>query len=513
MGVDDDFFRLGGDSILSIQATTRARRAGLPITTTDVFTNRTIARLAEIVGRRSDSDHALSDPGTAPLWPIAAAHIDRPGFEQFAQSYVFVTPAGVDRDAIERILLRVVDHHRVLRGHLDRDSNGTLGFTLPTEPARSVGDRLRDDIITGTWASGEWIRRIDDVVAEMSAQLDPYDGVLWRAAWYTDPEEIAGRLILVVHHLVIDGVSWRILEDDLAHAGAIETTSAGEAPLPVGTTITAWAHALSTRAAEPDVLAQADYWRTVVEADGAVLGSRRVDPVRDTTADTGDIPVAVPAAVTAAVLVSLPAALSARVDDVLLGTLAIAVAAWRARRSLDRRPLVIGLEGHGREDAFVPGADLSRTVGWFTTSYPVLLDTDEIDPSAALHDSTLAAEAILRVKHHLSRFRPAESGTGCCATSPLEPPTVSPLLRTSRSTTSVDSAPEVTPPPRGRAHPRRPASVAIPLTRCPSRRCWTSMSPRSLIRTERSWKGPSATRPESSPRPIPANWSSCGPPQ
>ncbi|OZC71168.1 hypothetical protein CH251_16510, partial [Rhodococcus sp. 06-462-5] len=405
LSIDDDFFRLGGDSISSIQVVSKARRAGLSCSAAEVFDRRTIEGLARLIDERV-GDAIASGPVAVPtsrLWPIAAAHVDQPGFGSYSQSFVFVTPAGMSGSQLDRTLTRVVRHHSALRGSVVRE-DGLSMFTVPAAdvPLETVGDRIAMSTIDNGWAHPSWTKRIDSLVAELSQKLDPHNGVMWHAAWCTDPSEATGRLVTVVHHLVVDGVSWRILEDDLAHAYALETGATTADLLPVGTSITSWSSALWARSTDADIVAQESYWSDVAAHITPTVASRSVDPILDTGATAATVPISVPAGVTRAVLEDVQRTLSAGADEVLLGALAIAVGVWRAQRGLGRRPAVVGLEGHGRQETLIPGAELGRTIGWFTTWYPVIVDTGDIDPEAALMDSQTAADAVLRVKESLA---------------------------------------------------------------------------------------------------------------
>ncbi|GAA1829193.1 hypothetical protein GCM10009836_03760 [Pseudonocardia ailaonensis] len=400
VGADDDFFRLGGDSILSIRVVSRARRAGVVVSAAEVFTVRTVAGLAALAdGRATGEVVALPDATESVLLPVAAQHLGEPGFTSFTQSFVYVTPAGLSADQLERVLARVVDHHGALRGRLVGDAarwrfrveDGTTARRLDVEPP---------------WTEPGWRERLRAAIDTLSQDLHPQQGVLWRAAWFPGDDRGEGRLLLVVHHLVVDGVSWRILGDDLRHAWELETGATAEPLPPTGTSVTAWAAALARRTTDTDIAAQRDYWTADAEA-GLPLGARHLDPAVDTYATAGAIAMEIPADVTTSLLVDLPRLLSAGVDDVLLGALTSAVGAWRARRTVR-----VGLEGHGREEPLVPGSDLTRTVGWFTSWYPVSLSTDDVDPAAAVTDPSAAADAVLRVKEHLARVPTKGVGYG-----------------------------------------------------------------------------------------------------
>ncbi|TGD36260.1 condensation domain-containing protein, partial [Brevibacterium aurantiacum] len=407
LSVDDDFFRLGGDSILSIQVVARAKRSGVTVTAAEVFTTRTIAGLATLADARAGQereDTALDDVSSVGLWPIAAQTINNPGFGSFAQSFAYTTPPELTSDVLHTVLTRIVDHHPALRGILSSDQNTSTGwrFDIQDIDRVDVTTRIVHTHLDISWSSPQWQEQIKKSTKELTEHLAPEAGLIWRATWYTSDEEADGRLLIVIHHLVVDGVSWRILADDLKQAWELETGATGDALLPVGTSLTTWAHALTTRAADSDVTDQLNYWQQVSATNEPLLGTRALDPSRDTGATARHINVTVPADVTRTVLGTVPHLLSAEVNDVLLGALTIAVGAWRAQRGVDHRGLVVGLEGHGREETFVPGSDLSRTVGWFTTWYPVALDTDEIEPAVAAVDPDSAAEAVLRVKDRLA---------------------------------------------------------------------------------------------------------------
>ncbi|WP_281688857.1 non-ribosomal peptide synthetase [Pseudonocardia thermophila] len=390
LGVDDDFFRLGGDSILSIRVVSRARRAGVVVTAAEVFTVRTIGGLAALADGRAATDAvALPEVSESVLLPIAAQHAGDPGFASFTQSFVYVTPPDLTADRLERVLARVVEHHGALRGRL---AGGRFRIDAPG----SIAGRTE---VRDPWTGPEPLRATTE---RLSRQLDPEQGELWRAAWFPGRSGEAGRLLLIVHHIAVDGVSWRILGDDLRHAWELETGATAEPLEPTGTGVTTWAEALARRAADDDIAAQRVYWASAAEA-GPALAGRELDPAHDTYATAGEIPIEIPAEITTSLLVDLPRLLTAGVDDVLLGALTSAVGAWAAARGSARRAVRVGLEGHGREEPLIPGADLTRTVGWFTSWYPVVLSTDDVDPVAAVDDPRAGAGAVLRVKEHLAR--------------------------------------------------------------------------------------------------------------
>ena len=194
------------------------------------------------------------------------------------------------------------------------------------------------------------------------------------AVWFRK----ASRLLLMIHHLAVDGVSWRILLSDLAAAwGAMVR---GEAPMlePEATPFRRWAQYISERANHQSVLSELEYWKTVLSGSPLFPG-KCLETAKDNIASAGNLRVSLPLELTTALLTSVPEAIYGQINDVLLTALALASFQWRRRYSAtDDTTITIDLEGHGREP-MDSGFDLSRTVGWFTSVFPVRLDLQDID--------------------------------------------------------------------------------------------------------------------------------------
>ncbi|MYX21117.1 condensation domain-containing protein, partial [Streptomyces sp. SID8380] len=241
---------------------------------------------------------------------------------------------------------------------------------------------------------------------EARAGLDPEAGAMVRAVWYDAGPGRAGRLLLLVHHLAVDGVSWRALLPDLA--AAWDAVREGRAPAlaPVEMSFARWSRLLGARAAEPATADELPWWTDVL-AEGAGLPlPRPLDAARDTVATTGYVSLTLPPHLTGPLLGAVPAAFGASVNDVLLTAFALAVGDWRSRvLGGTGGPVLVDLEGHGRDEDIAGDADLSRTVGWFTTVVPVRLDPG---PSGA--DDSEAAVA--RVRAHLTGLPGAGTGHG-----------------------------------------------------------------------------------------------------
>ncbi|WP_172457487.1 non-ribosomal peptide synthetase [Pseudonocardia sp. N23] len=380
VGPDDSFFALGGDSIMSIQLVSTAREDGIAITPRAVFERRTPAGLAAVATLTGAAAVRHDDGvGEVPATPILAEMLERGGdHRRFSQSTVLTLPASVTGAALRHAVATVVDHHGALRARLAGDH-----LVVPAPGSLPVERVLRREALPegATWADS-WVVDTWNAAAD---RLDVEDGVPIQVVWL-DGGDRGSRLFVLVHHAVVDGVSWRILGPDLAAAYR------GEPLAPVPTSLRTWALGLTAL----DRSAELPLWREVLADPEPALGTRELDPEVDVVATMREVVVEVPADVTDAVLTTVPEAFHGGVDDVLLSGLALATAKVRGGEHV-----LVGLEGHGREDDVVDGADLSRTVGWFTSVHPARLDLTGLDVDDAFAGGPAAGTLVKRVKEHL----------------------------------------------------------------------------------------------------------------
>ncbi|MER8193160.1 amino acid adenylation domain-containing protein [Streptomyces microflavus] len=384
VGVDQDFFQLGGDSILAISLLSALREAGLHVTARQIFSNSTVGALAAVASREDVStvDHADTATGSVVGSPIVQwLGETTDAIDGFVQSVVLNTPAELTADALDTVLTALLARHDMLRARLVR------------------GERWSFDIPQAGQATAGWQESdgpLEECVEHATAGLDPDNGVMLRAVWRRE----ARQLVLVAHHVVVDGVSWRILMDDLATAWRQHTSGAPVELLPVGTSFRRWTQLLGRTPFDQD---RTYFGRALPGAD-APIGRRPLTDA-DTVARERTRTVSVGPEATAALLGEIPARFHAGVNDVLLTALAVALARWRRDRGQEQTFAHIELEGHGREGRFVADAagfepELSRTVGWFTTLFPVT-----VDPGTApdLTAPAYLAAALKAVKEDLSR--------------------------------------------------------------------------------------------------------------
>ncbi|KAF0846969.1 non-ribosomal peptide synthetase [Nocardia caishijiensis] len=400
VGADDSFFALGGDSILSIQLVARAKAVGLGFSTQDVFEHKTVAGLAAMATEAGGAPQLRELPGggigPVPLSPIVHAMLGRGHYDRFAQATLVELPDRLDSGHLVRALQTLLDRHDMLRAVLRVTTTGEHHLEVP-----APGSVDADSVVTHVTLDHRDATEVDRHLQTAADHLDPAAGVLVRAVRIQDGTGAGPDLLwLVVHHLAVDAVSWRILLADLARAWL--QVSTGEDPQPGlrTTSVRSWLHGLTERTAarRPAELAR---WKAVLAEGNRSLGSRSLDPERDVVATAGRIRSRLAADVTEDVLTGIPARFHGSANDPLLAALALALAHWRALRGDSSGPELISLEGHGREEQAVPGADLSGTVGWFTTRFPVRLDLPGIDLDDAFTGGPAAGAAIKQVKEQL----------------------------------------------------------------------------------------------------------------
>ncbi|NWE18993.1 non-ribosomal peptide synthetase, partial [Pseudomonas sp. P7548] len=350
VGLDDNFFELGGDSIISIQVVSRARQAGIRLSPRDLFQYQSVRSLARVA---SVEQAIVIDQGPVCgeviLTPVQQAFFSEaiPARHHWNQSLLLTPREALDPVRLEAALIQLINHHDALRLRFVEQSDGwqqTHGAPVT--------------------ASGLWQSHAHNDVElaalcdEAQRSLDLAQGPLMRAALVTQADG-GQRLLLVVHHLAVDGVSWRILLEDLQQAYR-------NVALPAKTSAYQhWAQRLQAHAQTLD--AQLPYWQAQsIDADlpcdnpqGGLqnrLGTKL--EIRLNAEDTRQL------------LQDAPAAYRTQVNDLLLTALARVISRWNGQEAA-----LIQLEGHGREDLF-DDVDLTRTVGWFTSLFPVRLQAE-----------------------------------------------------------------------------------------------------------------------------------------
>ncbi|MGQ0777623.1 MAG: condensation domain-containing protein, partial [Pseudonocardiales bacterium] len=404
IGTEDNFFELGGDSIMSIQLTSRARQAGIVLSPQDVFRYKTVADLAAVAKNTSkaateDVDAGLGRVQATPVMQWLG-ELGVP-IDSFHQAMLLRIPAGMRKESLVIAVQEVLDHHDLLRSRLHRTRENELVLEVMPRGSAKADVIVSQEDIAGL-SDDQVQTRLTQQRKAAGARLAPEAGVMMNVTWFDTEAEKPDYLLLVVHRLVIDEVSWRLLVLDLASAW--EAVVSGRRPelQPVGSSFRQWSQRLTQEAHDDCRVAELALWQQALDGGaGPVLGTRPLDSRRDTVGWKRQLNLSLPVEQTAPLLTKVPTAFHAGVDDVLLTALALAVSDWRRCRGQGKDTAVlVNLEGNGRE-ATIGDVDLSRTIGWFTTIFPVRLDAGEIGWDQVRAGGPAVGDALKRVKEQL----------------------------------------------------------------------------------------------------------------
>jgi amino acid adenylation domain-containing protein/non-ribosomal peptide synthase protein (TIGR01720 family) len=373
VGVDDNFFELGGDSILAIKVISRLRKRGIRLTSRQLFEHRTVRTLAAVAAAEPGAEAAVGAAvsAAAPLTPIQRSFFERglPNPSHYNQSMLLRVRDRLDAGAVEGALAALLAHHDALRLRFRPAADGS--WTQETGGAAAKAPF--DTVDLSALPHAARAAAVEAVCAERQASLDIAAGALMRAVLFECGADEPQRLFVCIHHLAVDGVSWRILLEDLETA--VGQLQAGR-PVALGektTSFTRWAARLAEHAASGALNAEAAYWTDAARAVALPLpaeGDRAGGAPRTVAVELTEDE-------TRALLQEVPAAYRTQINDVLLAAVARALAGWTGADAVR-----LAMEGHGREELF-GGVDLSRTVGWFTSLFPVHLAVPAEDEGPA----------------------------------------------------------------------------------------------------------------------------------
>ncbi|MDY7096361.1 MAG: condensation domain-containing protein, partial [Acidobacteriota bacterium] len=375
VSINDDFFELGGDSIVSLKIISRLHREGLRVTPRQIFEHSTVAELAAVAGSAVEIDAEQGAvTGEVPLLPIQRWFLES-GLESLHHTTLPVLLQLKNRwkvGPLQRSLTELLTYHDAMRISFQQVEDGWRQINHGPElqlPFQVVDlSRLSED------HRGQ---AQESVAARLQASFRVDRPPLVRFALFDHGMTERQRLFLVAHHLIMDNVAWEVVVRDLAE---IYTTveMGGKPDLPPKTTsFKRWAERLAEYGASEAMAAEAPYWADPARRDVAPLPVDFEGGINDDRSES-EVQRALSAEVTQALLQEAPKAYRTRLVEVLLGSLTEAFGAWTGERLL-----LVDFEGHGREDLF-DDVDLSRTAGWFASLYPVLVDLRGVDGEASV---------------------------------------------------------------------------------------------------------------------------------
>ncbi|MBT9300751.1 non-ribosomal peptide synthetase [Pseudomonas sp. TAE6080] len=384
VGLHDNFFELGGDSILSIQVVSRARQAGIHFSPRDLFQHQTVQALAA-VATRSELITAEQGVLTGPTGMTPIQHwffdSDIPARQHWNQALLLAPVQALDPHRLEQALLAVLEHHDALRlSFTQRDAQWNAEHLAVPEGGVLWLAQVTD------------MQQCEALFVDAQRSLDLEHGPLLRALLVDGPIG-QQRLLIAIHHLVVDGVSWRVLLEDLQNV--YRQLSDGQAvSLPAKTSaLRDWAARLQAYASSESLREELSLWQQQLAGPPVELPVDRAHgSLRNRDAQT--VSVRLDAERTRQLLQQAPSAYRTQVNDLLLTALARVLCRWSGHEST-----LIQLEGHGRETLF-DEIDLTRSVGWFTSAYPLRLTPLDIEEASGQGASIKAIKEQLRAVPH-----------------------------------------------------------------------------------------------------------------
>ncbi|MEM8777887.1 MAG: amino acid adenylation domain-containing protein, partial [Cyanobacteria bacterium P01_G01_bin.49] len=373
VGIDDNFFQLGGDSILSIQVISKANQIGLQLTPQQLFEYPTIAQLAA-VAKTSEFIKAETGlvTGEFPLTPIQhwffTQQFSNP--HHWNQSVLLEVRQDLEFQILEQVIKALLQHHDALRLRFQPTEKGWQQVNVAPDERVPVS---RVDL--SGQSEREQETAMASIEAERQASLNLSTGPLMQITYFDLGKDRQARLLMIIHHLAVDGVSWRILLEDLQTA--YEQVSQGEKIcLPAKTTaFKQWSEKLNEYANSSALLSELEYWQKQTSKQTNPLPTDFPFPQEqtvNTVASARTVSGSLTSQETQDLLQEVPKAYQTQINDILLTALVQCYCQWAQETSL-----YLTLEGHGREDLF-PDVNLSRTVGWFTTHFPIVLSLEQV---------------------------------------------------------------------------------------------------------------------------------------
>ncbi|MHA4133430.1 amino acid adenylation domain-containing protein [Bacillus cereus] len=366
VGIYDNFFEIGGDSILSIQIISQASQVGLKLTPKQMFECPTIAELAQVAietqGVQAEQGIVIGD---VPLTPIQCWFFEQehPHTEHWNQSMLLRVKERLDVKLLERAILNLLKHHDALRFRYEQLPNGTWRQRNEETDELSVLHVVKRNQVN----EKEWNKIIQEEMNIHQASFNLVTGPLMKVVYFEDNLTGNDRIFWVIHHLVVDGVSWRILLEDL-QVVYNQMKQGQEIRLPAkSTSFKEWSERLQTYSDSGISKEVKDYWNEQVEKETMKIPMDY--PIQETTEESIDqVTRTLGIEETQALFHEVLVTHKTRIDEVLLTALGQAIVDCTNQQTVS-----IHLEGHGREE-MIEGIDLSRTVGWFTSIYPVHLN-------------------------------------------------------------------------------------------------------------------------------------------
>jgi non-ribosomal peptide synthase protein (TIGR01720 family) len=375
IGIHDNFFELGGDSVLAIQVMTELKKIGITVNPEYVFKCQTIAEVVTVLNSAPslNCEQGLV-AGLVPITPIQSWFFEQhlPEAYHFNQSMALNVPFDIEVKLLDKVVTELFSHHDILRSRFIYKDSVWQHKIVENEEVTPI-------VVVDLFEVESDTQQIifESVVAELQASLNLSNGPLMRVVLFRFKADKPCCLVFMVHHLVIDGISWRTLLEDFENAYD-SLVKDEDIKLPAKTTsFQYWSNCLSEYSKSEYLAGELDYWLSESQIS-STLPLDFPDGV-NTWLSSRTVTLSLSPEETDLLLHQANKAYNTQTNELLLTALTQSFCHWTGSRIL-----LIDLEGHGRENLF-EDIDISRTVGWFTSIYPVVLSLDAInDPGDSL---------------------------------------------------------------------------------------------------------------------------------
>ena len=364
IGIDDDFFALGGDSIKAVQASARLGRYKLKVIVSDLFAKPTVRELSTCVKQEDKEIDQGAVEGKVELTAIQKWFFEQDftNMHYWNQSVMLYSKDGFDEEIVKRVFSKIVEHHDALRIAIENQGNELVQYN------RDVEDRLIDLSVIDFGDKASYQDEIEKEAVKIQASIDLSHGPLVKLGLFKTKD--GDHLLIVIHHLVVDGISWRILFEDFA-TGYRQVVDKQEIDLPPKThSFKEWAENIQKYSVSSELLGEVQYWRNIENTKVGRL-PKDYETTSNKVSDSSSIEMRISKEYTDKLLRNTNKAYNTEINDVLLAALGLAIKEWTGENKV-----LVSLEGHGRED-IIPNMNITRTIGWFTSIYPVILDCEK----------------------------------------------------------------------------------------------------------------------------------------
>lgn len=378
VGINDNYFALGGDSIKAIQISARLHNVNWNLELKDLFQYSTIKDLAyNIKPVKEIADQEIVE-GEVMLTPIQKWFFESNFTDEhhFNLSVMLRRSEGFEEEIVKKVFDKLVEHHDALRIVFKREGGKIVQIN------RGDPDDFVDIRVFDVRGENDYKKVIEEKCDDIQGSIDLNGNPLVKVGLFKSGND--DYLLIVIHHLIMDTVSWRILFEDFTSLyrqieNGVEKEKL-EIPLK-STSYKEWAGKLYEYSGSESLIEELDYWRKVENAKPFAHSKNKGGRIGKNK-DSKGMAFELSGEYTEKLLKQVNAAYNTEINDILLAALGLAVSDWIGAEKV---PLI--LEGHGREE-IIPGVNITRTVGWFTSMYPVVLNMKNRDSEASVIKDT-----------------------------------------------------------------------------------------------------------------------------